>query len=52
MDASVSEATERERVERILSKLREGHRDPEYRRAVLVELFERGELAPANDWKN
>lgn len=52
MDVSIAEVMEKDRVEKILESLREGHKDPEYRRAVLVELFERGQIAPVNDFIN
>jgi len=48
----IAEAMERDRVERILAGLRENHSDPDYRRACLVELFERGEFQPPNDLIN
>ena len=43
---------EEERVQRILAAQREWHKDPEYRRACLIALFEQGLLAPVNDYKH
>lgn len=44
---TVSEAMEKDRVERILRELREGHTE-EYRRECLISLFLDGRLEPAN----
>jgi len=45
----IGDIMEEERVAHILRELREGHKDDDYRRAILIELFNEGRLKPIND---